>query len=197
MSQVHVYNGALFFGVVGTEKQFALRTSHERTAPKVDAWRLLRRVWLKANTVNCHHRQSVSHGMCALYGCPSLALALLFGLIVAGGIANGGGVDKQVGSAHGHQSGCFGIPLVPTNQHAQSSNACVDGLKAQVARRKVKLLVVSRVVGDVHLTIHACHPAVFFHHHSRVMVKPWCSFLEQRGNNHYAMLLGQLAKKLC
>ena len=26
VSQVHVYNGALFFGVVGTEKQFALRT---------------------------------------------------------------------------------------------------------------------------------------------------------------------------
>ena len=26
VSQVYIYNGALFFGVVGTEKQFALRT---------------------------------------------------------------------------------------------------------------------------------------------------------------------------
>src|ERR1035441_5869690 len=62
--------------------------------------------------------------------------------------ANGGGVEKNLGALqHGEPCG-LGIPLVPTDQHADLSVAGLPGTKAEVARSKVELLVIQRVARE-------------------------------------------------
>ena len=43
-------------------------------------------------------------------------------------------------------------------------------MKTEVARREVKLLIVGRIIRDVHLAIPAGYAAVFFYHYSRVVI---------------------------
>ncbi len=63
------------------------------------------------------------------------------------------GIEEDLRALEGREPGGLGIPLVPADQSAESGKRRVERLKAEVAGREVVLLVVERVVGDVHLAV--------------------------------------------
>ena len=64
-------------------------------------------------------------------------------------------------------------------------------MEAKVAGSEVELLIVSRVIGDVHLTVTACHGSVLLKDDSRVVVKACCAFLKQTGHQHHSVFPSQ------
>src|SRR6202034_3773998 len=72
------------------------------------------------------------------------------------------------------------IPLVPADQGSEAANAGVGRAESEVARSKVKLFVVERIVGDVHLAIEAAQGAVTVEDGRSVMVDARGSLFEQR-----------------
>ena len=98
--------------------------------------------------------------MSALYRLPCHTLTLLLLVCVIRIVTNGGGIDEQLCTLQCHQSCCFWIPLIPAYQYAQFTYRGLDGLESQVSRRKVELLVIAWVVGDVHLAVFPCYGTV-------------------------------------
>src|SRR5207249_1591462 len=60
---------------------------------------------------------------------------------------------KNLRAAQRSEPRAFGIPLVPADADADARELRLPREEAKVARREVKLLVVSRVVRNVHLAI--------------------------------------------
>ena len=110
---------------------------------------------------------------------PSLTLALLFLGRVVVGIADGRRVDEHVSPLERHQASRLGVPLIPADHHPQPTDAGVDGMEAEVARREVELLVVGRVVGDVHLPVDARYRPVAFEDDGRVVIETGSAPLEE------------------
>ena len=134
--------------------------------------------------------------MTTLHSCPCLALALLLLLCVVGCIANGSRINKEFGSLQSHKSCCLWIPLVPANKHSKLAYACLDWMETKVAGCEIELLVVSRIVGDVHLAVFAGYRSVALYHYSRVVVETWSTTLEERSNNDNIATLSHLTKEL-
>ena len=109
--------------------------------------------------------------MSALNGLPRHALSLLFVARVVGVVADSGRIDKYLRTSQRHESCGFGIPLIPANQYAQTPHTGIDRLESHVAGREVELLVVARVVGDVHLAILAGNGTVLFEYYRCVMIQ--------------------------
>ena len=82
----------------------------------------------------------------------------------------------------------FGIPLVPTDAGADAAEPRVEAAESKIARREIKLFIVERIVGNVHLAIHARGAAVGVEDHRRVVIQAGGAALEQRADNHHAML---------
>lgn len=173
-----------------------MRTGHEAGAPEGDAAREATGIGLEAHTVDRHDGKAVGYGVSALYGGPCLTLALLLVGSVGEGIADGGGVDEQVGTLEGHQTRCLGIPLIPADEHAEATDGGVDGLETEVAGREIEFLVVGGIIRDVHLAVFAGDGAVLVQHYGRVVVQAGSTALEERGDDHHAQLLGQGTKTL-
>lgn len=131
--QVDIYHQALFFLIAGTVVELALRTGYETAAPELDALGLTARIRLETYSVYGDDWQSVGYGMATHHGSPRLALALLLLLGIIGSIADGGRIDEHFGSLQRHQTGCFGIPLVPANQHAELAYRGLDRVETDVA----------------------------------------------------------------
>lgn len=180
------------FGVGrGAVKEFALRTSHETAAPKLNASRGARWVGLVAYTVNGDYRQAVGYGVASLHGRPCLALPLFFVGGVAAFPAYGCGIYEQLCALQSHKACCFRIPLVPAYEYSETPHGCVDGAEAHVAGCEVEFLVVGGVVGDVHLAVFAGHASVCFEHDSCVVVKTRRTALEQGRDENYAQPSGE------
>src|SRR6185437_6093010 len=75
------------------------------------------------------------------------------------------------------------IPLVPADKRADAAEASIGGLKAEIAGREVILLVVERIVGDVHLAVKAGDGPIGTEGHSRVVVKACRATLKERCND--------------
>ena len=103
------------------------------------------------------------------------------------------GVEQDLGPLKGRQPGGFGIPLVPADQGADAGERRVERLEAEVAGREVVLLVVERVVGDVHLAIEAAERAVGVEDDRRVVVDPGRAALEDRADDDHPGLSRDLA----
>src|SRR3712207_1240276 len=151
--------------------QLSLRPGDEAAAPKLYAFGLPTGVGFKAYTVYRYDGKPIGNGMPTLYGGPSLTLSLLFFFRVAQRIAYGGGIDEHFGALQRHEAGCFGIPLIPANEHAQPAHTGVDGVESQVAGREIELLVIGWIIGNVHLAILSGNASVGFYHHGRVVIK--------------------------
>ena len=160
----------------------------------MDALGVAARVRFVAGSVDAEYRQAVGNGVGALDGEPGLQLPLLFVGIIGRVPADGGGVDQQLGAGQGHQTGCFRVPLVPADQHAQPPHPGVHGTKAQVTGREIEFLLETRVVGNVHFAVATGQTAVGVQYHRRVVVQPGCAPLEQGADDHYIQLGGQFAQ---
>jgi len=69
--------------------------------------------------------------------------------------ADGSGTEEDFGALQRSQSSGFGIPLVPTDEHADLRVTGLPGAKAKVTGGEIELLAVQRVVRDVHLAVEA------------------------------------------
>ena len=97
-------------------------------------------------------------------------------------------VEQDLGTAQGREPCRLGVPLVPADEHADPAVASVPGAEAQVARGEVELLVVLRVVRNVHLPVLAQILPVGVHHGGRIVVDPLGALLEERGDDHHLEL---------
>ena len=131
--------------------------------------------------------------MATHHGLPGHTLALLLVGRVVGIEADGGGVDEELGTGKGHETGCLGIPLVPADKDAKTAYGGLDGLEAEVTRGEVELLVIAGVVGDMHLAVFAGNGAVFLEDNGGVMVETGGTALEKGGDEHDAAFLGYAA----
>ena len=98
------------------------------------------------------------------------------------------GVEEDLGALQGRQPGGLGIPLVPANERADPGVRGLERLEAQVAGREVILLVIERVVGNVHLAVAAAERAVGVEDDRRVVVDPGRAALEDRADHDHARL---------
>ena len=134
--------------------------------------------------IDGHDGQTVGHGMTALHELPCLALARLLLGCVAALVADGGGIDEDVGAGKGHEACALGVPLVPADLHAEASDGGLYGLEAEVAGGEIELLVVGGVVGDVHLAMYAGDAAILLKDDGGVVVEPCGTALEEAGDEH-------------
>jgi hypothetical protein len=77
------------------------------------------------------------------------------------------------------QASAFGIPLVPAHQGAEAAYLGIMSSKAQVAGSEVKLLVIERVVGDMHLAVNTAERAVGIEDRGSVVIDAGSSFFEE------------------
>src|ERR1019366_6784074 len=85
--------------------------------------------------------------------------------------ADGGGIEQNLRALQCRQARGFGIPLVPADQHADLAVAGWPGAETEVAWSEIELLVIERVVRDVHLAIDAQERAVGIDDRRRVVVE--------------------------
>src|SRR6266700_3373936 len=104
--------------------------------------------------------------------------------------ADGRGIKENVRALESREPGGFGIPLIPADEDADSTEAGVERSKARpphprpgaqghspqgrggksVAGREVILLIIKRIVGDVHLAKDAEERAVGVEDRGRIMI---------------------------
>src|SRR5260370_6705479 len=67
--------------------------------------------------------------------------------------SDGSRIEDKLCPTQSSESGCLGKPLVPADERADFAIRGIVSLKAKVSGREIKLLVVERVVWNVHLAI--------------------------------------------
>ena len=92
------------------------------------------------------------------------------------------GKKRIFGSAESGEAGAFGVPLVPADEGADGALRGLRGFEAEVAGGEVELLVVERVVGDVHLAVGVGDAAVFFDGDGGVVVEAGGAAFEEAGD---------------
>src|ERR1700692_1485529 len=93
--------------------------------------------------------------------------------------ANSGGVEQNAGSPEAGEARAFGIPLVPADEHANAAVAGVKIRKTQIAGREIKLFVIERIIGNMHLAIDAQQRAVGVEDRRGVVVQAGGATLEK------------------
>src|SRR5579859_3408738 len=109
--------------------------------------------------------------------------------------ADGGGIEKNIRPAQAAKARAFGIPLIPANQNADPAVARVEVGETQIARREIKLLVVERIVWDVHLAIKPEQRAIGVEHYRRIVIKTGGAALEDRRDDDDVQLARELAER--
>src|SRR4249919_2555459 len=100
-------------------------------------------------------KNAICDRMCPLDGAPGVMLhGAELGFLV-GMPADRGGIKENIGALQGSQARAFGIPLVPTDESAHAAILGVKGLEAEITGREIELLVIERIVRDMHLAIQA------------------------------------------
>src|ERR1043165_645185 len=111
----------------------------------------------------------------------------------------GRGIEENIRAEETRNPRCLGIPLVPAYQHTDVAEARVPDTKAarllgqaadrvdtvvvrRIAGGEVVLLVIERVIGDVHFPIHAQQRPVPFDDGGRVPVDALRLPLEDRND---------------
>ena len=93
--------------------------------------------------------------------------------------ADGCRIKNNFRAAQRGQPRRLGIPLVPANAHADLSLGRFPCLKSQIARRKIKFLMIQRIVRDMHFAIFAEQLSVRVDDDRGVVINAGAAFLEQ------------------
>ena len=136
-----------------------------------------------ADPVDGQHVDAVGDGMGALHGLPGVGLGLAELGLLGRVPADGGGIEEDLGPLKRRQAGGLGIPLVPADERAERGGLGGERLEAEVAGGEVELLVVERIVGDVHLAVEAEDRPVGVEDDRRVVVDPRRPPLEDRADD--------------
>src|SRR5262249_40658280 len=98
--------------------------------------------------------------MRALRGAPGIVLRVSpFGLL-CGVPSDRRRIKNHARALERSEPRAFGIPLVPADERANFAFARVECLIAEIAGSEIKLLVIERIVGDVHLAIEALERSI-------------------------------------
>src|SRR5881394_1777262 len=108
--------------------------------------------------------------------------------------ADGRGIKENLRPLQRRETRAFGIPLVPANQHADLRVAGLPRFETEVAGREIKLFVVQRVVGNVHLAVDAEQRTVRVDDRRRVVIDTGGPLFEQGGNDDDPVFLRDLLK---
>ena len=155
LGRIALDNENFFLVVGGFRKNLAERIGDERIAPKFDARIALVRLAFKADAIDDGYIGAIGDGVGTLNGFPGIQLSgadLRFLVRVP---ADTGGIKNNLRALERGDAGTFGVPLVPTDLHANAGEFGVEVEKAEIAGREIKFFVVERVVGNVHLAIFA------------------------------------------
>src|SRR5208283_4231622 len=149
-----------FFLVVrGLRDDLSEGIGNERSTPELQtfAGRLVAAnvTGLEADAVRDRDINSIGDTVRALNGAPCIVLRLAVLRLLVGMPADRRGIKEHVRALQRRQARALGIPLVPAHQRTEFGVISCESLKPKIARREVKLLVIQRVVGNVHLTIDA------------------------------------------
>ena len=154
----HDERGRLVGGRLGDE--LAVGGGDEGLAPELDAVGVHGMAvgiadLLAATAVGGADEAAVGDRVGALDDLPAFVLGFSVLGFLAGVPADGGGVEEELGAVEGGEAGGLGEPLVPADEDADAGVAGVPGAELAVAGGEVELLVIKRIVGDVHLAIDA------------------------------------------
>src|SRR3954467_2701292 len=106
-------------------------------------------------------------------------------------------IEDDLGTSEGSESGSLWVPLVPADERAHASVIGIEGFEAEIARSEVELLVIQRIVGDVHLAIKPEDLAVGIDHHGGVVINAPCAFLKNGGNDRNLRLVRYFGENFC
>src|ERR1700688_1489398 len=73
----------------------------------------------------------------------------------------------------------FRIPLIPADLHSDASISGIEIREAEIAGSEIKLFVVKRIIGNVHLAVFAEKRAVRVDDRARVVINPGRAPLEK------------------
>ena len=130
------------------------------------------------HTVNRNNRNAVCHGMSTLRDNPCIELADLLIIGVRTFPTDGSRINQQFRSFQGHESGCFRIPLVPAYKHAKFTQRGLDRFEADISGSKIKLLIIGRIIGDMHLSVFSGYTAITVENDRRIMIQSRSTFFK-------------------
>src|SRR6266487_2826135 len=153
LPEVNRHDENLFLVRAGLGEDFAGGAGHETLSPKLDArasrWALV------ADAIGDSDVAAIGHGVASLDELPRLVLVGAVCRFFTRMPADGSRVEKNLRPLQRRQPRALRIPLVPANQHADLAVAGLPRAETQITGREIKLLVVKRIVRDVHLPVRA------------------------------------------
>ena len=142
------------------------------------------------NTVSDCNKHAVSQRVAALDQLPRLVLRRAELRLLRRVPADRGGIEQDLGALESGEPRGFGEPLVPAHQHADLCPPHREALEPEIAGGEVVLLVVERVVGDVHLAVTPTQRAVRVDDDGGVVVQARSAALEE-GADHRDAVVGR------
>src|SRR5207248_6780405 len=130
---------------------FAVRPAHEALSPKFNAISTGGR--LMTNAVRHRDVTPVGDRMTTLNRLPRGMLRFSKFFFLARMPADCRWIKNNLRAVQGSQPRGFWIPLVPAHADADLAVRSVPGLESEIARREVKLFVIQRIIGNMHLAI--------------------------------------------
>src|SRR5262245_26949752 len=152
--------------------------AHKRVTPEFDAGALTVEL-LEPDTIHGRHPAAVSDGVATLDRLPRVELLRTVLSLLRGMPSDRRRIKKNVRALECGQARAFGIPLIPAYERADGADFGVERAEAEVAGGEVELLVVRRIVGDMHLAVDAFDLAVGIDHGRRVVIQTGGAPLEQ------------------
>src|SRR5207245_6149150 len=139
---------------------------------------------LVTHAINYGNKNAIGDSVGALDGAPCVVLHSSEFSFFVRVPADGSGIKEYVGALQSGQTRAFRIPLVPADESSHASILGIKGLEAEVAWSEVELLVIKRVVGDVHLAVETAGAAVGIQNDGGVVVEAACAPLKDRNHNY-------------
>ena len=144
-----------FFVVRGFGQNAAEGIGNERIAPKFEASVAFFGFAFVADTINDRDVNAVGDGVGPLDCAPRIELSgAELGFLVRMP-ADAGGIKDNLCALQSGEARTFRIPLIPANLNADAAIGGIEIREAEIAWGEIKLFVVERIVGNVHLAIFA------------------------------------------
>src|ERR1035437_1476491 len=188
MSQVHLAQQDLF-AIMRTLREHAPEgVAEKRPSPEFEAF--ARRgiaanvTSFKANAIHHADINAVRDRMRPLDGAPGIVLSRAELSLLRWMPSDRCGIKQNARSLQSREPRAFRIPLVPADERAELSGGGIKGLEAKIAGSEIKLFVVERIVGNVHLAVDAAQCAIGIENRGRVVIEAGSALLKERSDQH-------------